>query len=84
MPIYEYRCSKCGHAFEQRRSFKEADAPAACPECQGQAERLLSVFAAKQGVWVRPTLSSAFRKGEEKPAQEGKPSGSPWVTRILE
>ena len=32
MPIYEYACAKCGHAFEHlARTLK--DTPAACPSC---------------------------------------------------
>ncbi|MBI4578929.1 MAG: zinc ribbon domain-containing protein [Planctomycetes bacterium] len=50
MPIYEYRCAKCDHQFEQLvRSF-DGDADAACPECGSRkVEKLLSVFAARDG-----------------------------------
>jgi len=34
MPIYEYRCGKCGHLFEELRSYRERKAPAACPKCK--------------------------------------------------
>lgn len=34
MPIYEYVCQKCGHAFEQLM-FKSDDKPV-CPQCQGR------------------------------------------------
>ena len=41
MPIYEYRCSKCGDVFEVRQKF--ADAPLAVHEgCGGTVERLIS------------------------------------------
>lgn len=41
MPIYEYRCTKCGHTFERRQKF--SDPPVAkCPECKGKVEKLLS------------------------------------------
>ena len=41
MPIYEYRCTKCGHTFERRQKF--SDPPVAkCPECRGKVEKLLS------------------------------------------
>lgn len=33
MPIYEYRCGKCGQKFELIRSFSEADAVCECPGC---------------------------------------------------
>ena len=41
MPIYEYRCSKCGDVFEVRQKF--ADAPLTVHEgCGGTVERLIS------------------------------------------
>lgn len=33
MPIYEYRCVACGHAFE---ALVRGDAPATCPSCESQ------------------------------------------------
>jgi putative FmdB family regulatory protein len=45
MPIYEYRCLQCGHAFELL-VFKTT--VAACPACRSEAlERLLSLPAIK-------------------------------------
>ncbi len=41
MPIYEYRCTKCGHTFERMQKF--SDPPVTkCPECKGKVEKLLS------------------------------------------
>ena len=41
MPAYEYRCSDCGHHFDQRQ--KMSDAPiASCPKCNGSVHRLIS------------------------------------------
>ena len=35
MPIYEYRCSSCGHELESLQKF--ADAPlTSCPACKGE------------------------------------------------
>lgn len=43
MPIYEYRCRACQHAFE--RLVRSGDQPA-CPACASpDLERLLSLFA---------------------------------------
>ncbi|MCE5208914.1 MAG: zinc ribbon domain-containing protein [Chloroflexi bacterium] len=33
MPIYEYRCEKCGKQFDALRSIKDADAPIPCKNC---------------------------------------------------
>jgi putative FmdB family regulatory protein len=45
MPIYEYRCGKCGKGFE--RLVRSAAETVNCPACGAKkAERQLSVFAA--------------------------------------
>lgn len=46
MPIYEYRCTKCGktHQYLHRR-MNEAAPP--CPDCGGELKRLFSSFSAK-------------------------------------
>ncbi len=41
MPLYEYKCKKCGHRFERIQSFSAEDAKE-CPVCQGEVERLIS------------------------------------------
>lgn len=41
MPLYEYRCTKCGHQFEKIQSFS-AEPLTECPVCQGLIERLIS------------------------------------------
>lgn len=43
MPIYEYACQECGHAFEM---LVRSDTVPACPHCQSTAlAKQLSVFA---------------------------------------
>ena len=41
MPLYDYRCEKCGH-FRAMRRMTECGAPAPCPECGTPANRILS------------------------------------------
>ncbi len=44
MPIYEYKCTGCSHAFEH---LERADSAPRCPECGGgKLERCWSVPAA--------------------------------------
>jgi putative FmdB family regulatory protein len=44
MPIYEYSCKSCGHAFEE---LVRGDEQPACPACgHGKVERQMSVPAA--------------------------------------
>lgn len=52
MPMYEYRCTGCGHQFEIRQKF--SDAPETkCPQCGGLVEKLISqaAFSLKGGGW---------------------------------
>lgn len=50
MPMYEYRCQKCGKCFEMLRRMQDDDRGLECPECRSQSiERLLSTFAAGGG-----------------------------------
>jgi putative FmdB family regulatory protein len=41
MPLYEYRCEKCGHRFEKIRKFSDRPIKK-CPECGGQVEQVIS------------------------------------------
>jgi putative FmdB family regulatory protein len=55
MPIYEYRCGKCGTQFEGLVARADAPAPP-CPECKApKAEKQLSVIG---GVHMGSTRSS--------------------------
>ena len=41
MPTYQYRCSDCGHEFEEFQSI--SDPPITiCPDCKGKTERVIS------------------------------------------
>jgi putative FmdB family regulatory protein len=42
MPIYEYKCEKCGNSFE-KLVFGSDKEPVSCPECKAKdVKRLLS------------------------------------------
>lgn len=41
MPTYEYRCTKCGHSFEEFQSIT-ASPITFCPECEGRVERVIT------------------------------------------
>ncbi len=45
MPIYEYVCPACESKFEILRPLSQATEGASCPQCQQDAERILSTFA---------------------------------------
>lgn len=64
MPIYEYRCGKCGHTLEKIQ--KLGDPPLAdCPQCGGRLEKLISSVAVqfKGGGWYADGYSG---KGKAK------------------
>jgi putative FmdB family regulatory protein len=87
MPIYEYRCSKCGDVFEVRQKF--ADAPLTVHEgCGGTVERLISASGfnfkgtgwyvtdyARGGSKSKKDSDGDQSKTESKPA-ESKPADS--------
>ena len=71
MPLYEYRCHKCGKVFEVIQKF--SDTPLAVhEECGGEVERLLSApaFHLKGSGWY----ATDYPKGGSKP--EGKKKDS--------
>ncbi len=41
VPIYDYRCEHCGHAFSALQSYND-DALSACPSCGKQPRRLIA------------------------------------------
>jgi putative FmdB family regulatory protein len=41
LPLYEYKCAKCGHRFEKIESHS-ASTTKKCPKCGAKAKRLLA------------------------------------------
>jgi putative FmdB family regulatory protein len=75
MPIYEYSCAACGHAFEEWQ--KMSDPPVrTCPKCKKKkVEKLIShtAFQLKGGGWYADLYSSSKAGGQKT---DGKESGS--------
>lgn len=42
MPIYEYRCSRCGRIFEEWAQSFDSPEHESCPHCGGDAARIMS------------------------------------------
>ncbi|MCD4774653.1 MAG: zinc ribbon domain-containing protein [Candidatus Aegiribacteria sp.] len=40
MPTYEYKCSNCGHRFEEFHNMNDT-AERKCPECGNRVERMI-------------------------------------------
>lgn len=54
MPVYEYRCAGCGHAFSKLFRSMSAAGAVSCPTCNRPgAERLLSRFAYHQSLQMK-------------------------------
>ena len=70
MPLYDYRCEKCGEVFEVRQSF--SDATLTTHEgCGGNVKRLISVPALQfkgTGWYV-----TDYGRGGKTPATNGTP-----------
>src|SRR5579863_10526150 len=41
MPLYEYKCKKCGHQFEKIQKFSDRMVRK-CPDCGGVVEQMIS------------------------------------------
>jgi putative FmdB family regulatory protein len=42
MPLYDYKCKACSHTFEERKPmFGDGKDSTKCPECEGEAERVI-------------------------------------------
>jgi putative FmdB family regulatory protein len=85
VPLYEYRCTDCGHRFERIQKFSDP-LVTTCPQCGGEVEHLLSPSAVQfkgSGWYVTDyarkstgaTTTSSDSGSGEKSAKtgEGKP-----------
>jgi putative FmdB family regulatory protein len=92
MPIYEYRCTSCGHMLEVLQKFDEKPLKK-CTECSGALEKLISrsAFQLKGGGWYNegygggkstsstsssPSSSSPGSSATDAATKPGKASGS--------
>ena len=63
MPIYEYRCLKCGHTLEKIQKMGDP-VLTDCPACNGRLEKLISTVAVqfKGGGWYADGYSGKSSK----------------------
>lgn len=89
MPLYEYRCTQCGHRFEKIQSFS-SEPESECPKCHGKLDRPLNApaFQFKGAGWYVNDYAGKASSGasggsgtsdtasaaETKPATESKPA----------
>jgi putative FmdB family regulatory protein len=78
VPLYEYRCLKCGHQFEKIQSFSAPDEKE-CPVCKGELERLISApaFQFKGAGWYVNDYASKSSANNAAKAAESSSDGKP-------
>jgi putative FmdB family regulatory protein len=74
MPIYEYKCKKCGSHFEKRQSVSEEPLKV-CEHCEGELEKQwsLSGFSFKGEGWY---VTDYAKKNGPKSAEKSSSSES--------
>jgi putative FmdB family regulatory protein len=79
MPIYEYKCQKCGNELEVMQKVSDP-APVKCEKCgaENSHERLMSrtSFQLKGGGWYSDLYSSAKKDSGGGGGSGGSSSGS--------
>ena len=78
MPIYEYRCKKCGKTFEYMQRMSDAPKKK-CEACGASAlERLISntSFQLKGSGWYKDLYSSSRPASSDSGSDSGSESGS--------
>ena len=76
MPIYEYRCSKCGKTFEALQSIS-AEPITKCIYCQGRTKKIISLSSFQfkgKGWYITDYKKSGSSEKKSEPAKkaEGK------------
>ncbi len=78
MPIYEYECDKCGHAFE--REQRMSDPPVkTCPQCGSRrVQKLISQtsFVLKGGGWYADGYSDSKSSSKDDASSSSDSSSS--------
>lgn len=79
MPVYEYRCTDCGHHTEVHQSFTD-DPLTVCPDCGGQLKKVFSsvgIAFKGSGFYVN---DSGSKKSGASPASSDTSSETPSKT----
>lgn len=81
MPIYEYRCKKCGSHFEKRQSVSEEPLKV-CEHCEGELEKQwsLSGFAFKGEGWYVTDYAKKNGAKTESTSSTSETSSTPTTT----
>jgi putative FmdB family regulatory protein len=73
MPIYEYKCQKCGEEFEVFQGIADP-AVKSCKFCKGSVQKMMSLssFQLKGSGWYATDYGGKKAPAAEKPATEKK------------
>ncbi len=77
MPLYDYRCERCGLDFEVSRSIKDSGIPADCPVCFEPARRVFTppMMTFTRGAARESLQSPAPRSGGARWSHHGHSHG---------
>jgi putative FmdB family regulatory protein len=78
MPIYEYKCKKCGKEFEVFQGITDTPAKS-CKFCRGTVEKLMSLssFHLKGSGWYVTDYRGKKAPHSEKEKKESAPAETP-------
>lgn len=78
MPIYEYKCEKCG-TFEVMQSIKE-EPLTTCPKCGGPVKKLIGtgvgIIFKGSGFYTTDHRSNEYKEKAKEDSGESKAAGS--------
>jgi putative FmdB family regulatory protein len=76
LPTYQYRCTDCGHEFEEFQSFTD-DALTVCPACGGRLRKVFNavgVVFKGSGFYRNDSRSTSSSSSDSSPADSSSSS----------
>ncbi|MDQ3097036.1 MAG: FmdB family transcriptional regulator [Chloroflexota bacterium] len=77
MPIYDYRCDACGHAFSAVQSYQDETLDT-CPQCSARPRKLMSspAIVFKGSGWYKTDSRRGSSDAKADAKAEGKSEGT--------
>lgn len=77
VPIYDYRCDACGHAFSAVQSYQDETLDA-CPQCSARPRKLMSspAIVFKGSGWYKTDSRRGSSDAKADAKAEGKSEGT--------